>query len=141
MKEKIATTAFLLLLLLVTFGAEAKLCQAPSKSYKGTCDDESLNNECAIVCFSEGYTSGFCMVEYHQCICTKECDSSGVKGGGDSDGEGGGIVGDGGGDGGGTALLPPDRVGIEGSERRSGKEHAHESDNGGTACGCRKDEK
>ncbi|XP_039784416.1 defensin J1-2-like [Panicum virgatum] len=88
MKGKIAATAMsLLLLLLLTFGAEADRCEAGSRTYKGRCN----NNNCWAVCMTEGNTGGFCKRMGTKCMCTRECGGGGggpkppPGGGGDRD--------------------------------------------------------
>ncbi|RLM79195.1 hypothetical protein C2845_PM12G04140 [Panicum miliaceum] len=76
MKGKITATAsmFLLLLLLLTFGAEADRCETRSKGYKGT---RCNNHNCWAVCITEGNTGGFCKRMGTKCVCTRECGGGG----------------------------------------------------------------
>ncbi|KAL6629927.1 hypothetical protein ACP70R_029692 [Stipagrostis hirtigluma subsp. patula] len=106
MKGKIAATA--LILLLLTFVAEATLCTTPSQTYKGRC---YRNTNCAAVCVTEEYTSGYCHgVVSRRCLCVKDCDGEGGGGGG-----GGGDGGDGGD---GKGKAPPANEGsLDGGSR------------------------
>uniref|UniRef100_A0A0D9VCR3 Knottins-like domain-containing protein n=1 Tax=Leersia perrieri TaxID=77586 RepID=A0A0D9VCR3_9ORYZ len=70
MKNKVAVTA--LVLLLLTFGCEAKICQEHSRTFKGLCWN---NNNCVSSCVAEQFTGGFCSgIVDRKCICTKQCD-------------------------------------------------------------------
>ncbi|KAI4963573.1 defensin Tk-AMP-D1.1-like [Hordeum vulgare subsp. vulgare] len=69
MKAKVTTIA--LVLLFLTLGAEAELCKARSRTFKGRC---TRNDNCVAVCMTENFTGGYChgVVERH-CMCTKKC--------------------------------------------------------------------
>ncbi|PUZ74281.1 hypothetical protein GQ55_1G052100 [Panicum hallii var. hallii] len=77
MKGKITATAsmFLLLLLLLTFGAEADRCETRSKGYKGT---RCNNHNCWAVCITEGNTGGFCKRMGTKCVCTRSAAAAAV---------------------------------------------------------------
>ncbi|CAL5072069.1 unnamed protein product [Urochloa decumbens] len=79
MKEmgKIVATTVLVLLLL-TLGAEAKLCKKTVKSTFLECRKLS----CIEQCVREGYTHGYCPHDWlhpsaPDCVCTKECSDGG----------------------------------------------------------------
>ncbi|KAG2410683.1 putative defensin-like protein [Vigna angularis] len=50
--------------------AEAKECWSPSSSFKGPC---LSNNNCAIVCRTEGATGGQCKGFLLRCHCSRPC--------------------------------------------------------------------
>ncbi|KAL5721639.1 hypothetical protein ACHQM5_005259 [Ranunculus cassubicifolius] len=65
---------FLVLLLTATeFGprvAEARQCDSASHRFKGTC---LANRNCAAVCNTEGFHSGYCGGLRRRCLCARPC--------------------------------------------------------------------
>ncbi|RLN36248.1 hypothetical protein C2845_PM03G10330 [Panicum miliaceum] len=106
MNGKIAATAAALCVLLMTCGAEAVLCNAPSATFRGLCGS---NMNCAAICVSEGRTGGYCKGPpfLKHCICTFDCTSNG--GGGAGAGAGGG-----------RAAVPPGMPALTARARRAG---------------------
>lgn len=79
--------------------AEAALCEARSKLFKGLC---FRSDNCAAICEKEGFLFGKCKEWFLRCMCYKDCWSGGSGGGGSGSdyGGGGGSGGGGGGSGG-----------------------------------------
>ncbi|KAK1296473.1 hypothetical protein QJS10_CPB15g00126 [Acorus calamus] len=71
------SSVVLLLLLLLSFflfsgnvvEVEGKTCSQPSGKYKGGC---FYDNNCALVCKSEGFPDGACDGRF-RCMCSKPC--------------------------------------------------------------------
>ncbi|CAL5008736.1 unnamed protein product [Urochloa decumbens] len=74
-KGKITTTTAALVLLLLTLGAEAELCE---KIFYTRC---LYDQDCIGFCVSKGYTNGQCRgwqrPSNSYCVCTKECPDGG----------------------------------------------------------------
>ncbi|PRQ30386.1 putative defensin, plant [Rosa chinensis] len=51
--------------------SEAKICEVPSKTFKGLCVKD---RNCVVRCHSEGYGNGKCSHVRRQCMCLKICD-------------------------------------------------------------------
>ncbi|TVU38349.1 hypothetical protein EJB05_11727 [Eragrostis curvula] len=79
---KVKSAIFALVLLLLGFGSEAKLCESLQKSPFEWCQHDA---QCVIMCLDldEGYTGGYCKgIMRRDCVCTKECVGGGNNGGG-----------------------------------------------------------
>ncbi|KAG2646265.1 hypothetical protein PVAP13_2KG499200 [Panicum virgatum] len=74
MKGKIAATIACLVLLLLSLGAEAELCEKVKKSPFLEC----YKQYCIDACVSDGYTDGHCRgLVTSFCVCTKDCADGG----------------------------------------------------------------
>ncbi|KAK9937385.1 hypothetical protein M0R45_014179 [Rubus argutus] len=51
--------------------SEAKICEVPSKTFKGPCIKDK---NCQVRCHSEGYGYGKCSHFRRLCMCLKPCD-------------------------------------------------------------------
>ncbi|NP_001152704.1 low-molecular-weight cysteine-rich protein LCR70 precursor [Zea mays] len=71
MKAQVAA-ATVLVLLLLTFAAEARTCMSRSQEQKGRCFHDT---DCAAVCVKQSFTGGLCngRPPFKQCFCTKPC--------------------------------------------------------------------
>ncbi|KAM2673387.1 hypothetical protein EV2_014679 [Malus domestica] len=86
--ERLFSTVFILLLLLVAIGTDpmvaegktkeksskneksSKTCESPSHKYHGICFRSS---NCATTCKKEGFMGGKCTGFRMRCVCTKKC--------------------------------------------------------------------
>ncbi|MBA0641145.1 hypothetical protein Goklo_025727 [Gossypium klotzschianum] len=47
-----------------------KICESPSNAFKGLC---LRDDNCDIVCKTEGFPNGDCKGFLRKCVCTKPC--------------------------------------------------------------------
>ncbi|KAB1671474.1 hypothetical protein ERO13_D01G023520v2 [Gossypium hirsutum] len=73
--RSISAVVFLMLVLLATemrpVAADGdKICESPSNAFKGLC---LRDDNCDIVCKTEGFPNGDCKGFLRKCVCTKPC--------------------------------------------------------------------
>ncbi|TYI95879.1 hypothetical protein E1A91_D01G029900v1 [Gossypium mustelinum] len=73
--RSISAVVLLMLVLLATeMGPVAadgdKICESPSNAFKGLC---LRDDNCDIVCKTEGFPNGDCKGFLRKCVCTKPC--------------------------------------------------------------------